>query len=88
MVKCDSETWYFRKRRENLLDIFHRNCIWIVLKTNLTDNVSNSNLHERYDCVAFSRAIMNESLRSLGDILGRKGDRLPKIALCSHPTRA
>ena len=33
VVKYGSEAWALRKADENLLDIFQRTCLWIVLRT-------------------------------------------------------
>ena len=70
-----------RKADENLLDVFQRNCLRIVLGTRLTDSISNSSLYEKCGSIPFSGAIMKERLKWLGHVLRMKDDRLPKIVL-------
>jgi len=47
VMKYGSEAWTIRKADEDLLYVFHRNCIQIVLGTRLTDHISNSRLDEK-----------------------------------------
>ena len=44
VVKYGSDAWALQKTDENLLDVFQRNCLWIVLGTWLTGHISNSRL--------------------------------------------
>ena len=81
VVKYGSEAWALEKADENLLDVFQRNCLWIVWGTWLTDHVLNSRLYKKYGLISLSRAIMKERLRWLGHVLWMKDDRLLKIVL-------
>ena len=83
-----SEALALRKADENLLDVFHRNCLRIFLGTRLTDRISNSRLYEKCGSIPPSRAIMRERLIWLGHVLWMKDDRLPKIVLLDQPSRA
>ena len=47
VVKYGSEAWALRKVDENLLDVFHRNCLRIVLGIQLTDRISNSRFYKK-----------------------------------------
>ena len=87
-VKYGSETWALRKADENLLDVFQRNCLRIVLGTQLTDRISNSRLYEKFGTIPLSGAIMKERLRWLGHVLRMKDDRLRKIVLFGQLSRA
>jgi hypothetical protein len=87
VVKYDSEAWALRKADEDLLDVFQRNCLRIVLGTRLTERISNSRLYKNCGSILLSRAIMKERLRWLGHVLRMKGDRLPKIVLSGEPYR-
>ena len=88
VVKYGTETWTLRKAEEDLLDIFQRNCLRIVLGTRLTDLIFNSRLYEKGGSIPLSRAIMKERLRWLGYVLWMKDDRLPNIVLFGQPSRA
>ena len=88
VVKYGSEAWTLRKADENLLDVFQRNCLRIVLGTRLTDRISNSRLYEKCGSIPLSGAIMKERLRWLGHVLRMKDDRLPKIVLFGQPSGA
>ena len=55
VVKYGSEAWALRKADENLLDVFQRNCLRIVLGTRLTDRISNSRLYEKCGSIPLSR---------------------------------
>ena len=88
VVKYGSEAWTLQKADENLLDVFQRNCLRIVLGTRLTDRISNSRLYEKCGSIPLSRAIMKERLRWLGHVLRMKDDRLPKIVLFGQPSGA
>ena len=88
VVKYSSEAWTLRKADENLLDVFQRNCLRIVLGTRLTDRISNSRLYEKCGSIPLSGAIMKERLRWLGHVLRVKDDRLPKIVLFGQPSGA
>ena len=82
------EAWALRKADGDLRDIFERNCLRIFLCTRLTDRISNNRLYEKCGSIPFSRAIMKERLRWLGNVLRMKDDRLPKIVLFGQPSRA
>ena len=73
---------------EDLLDVLQRNCLRIVLRTWLTDRVSNSRLYEKCGSFPLSRAIMKERCNWLGHVLRMKDDKLQKIVLFGHPSRA
>ena len=88
VVKYGSEAWALQKADENLLNVFQRNCLQIVLGTRLTDRISNSRLYEKCGSIPLSRAIMKERLRWLGNVLRMKDDRLPKIVLFGQPSGA
>ena len=88
VVKYGSEAWVLRNADENLLDVFQRNCLRIVLGTRLTDRISNSRLYEKCGSIPLSGAIMKERLRWLGHVLRMKDDRLPKIVLFCQPSGA
>ena len=47
VVKYGSEAWALRTADEDLLDVFLRNCLRIVLGTRLTDRISNNRLNEK-----------------------------------------
>ena len=81
-----AEAWALRKVDEDLLDIFQRNCLWIILGTRLTDHISNSKLYEESGPITLSRAVMKERSRWLGHVLRMKDDRLPKIVLFGQPS--
>ena len=87
VVKYGFEAWALRKAEENLLGVFQRNCLRIVLGTRLTDRISNSMLYEKCSSVLLSRAIMKERLWWLGHVLRMKDDILPKIVLFGQPSR-
>ena len=76
------------KSDEDLLDIFRRNCLRIVLGTRLTDRISNSRLYKKCASFPLSRATMKERLRWLGHVVRMKDDRLPKIVLFDQPSGA
>ena len=88
LVKYGSEAWALRNADENLLDVFQRNWLRIVLGTRLTDRISNSRLYEKCGSIPLSRAIIKERLRWLGHVLRMKDDRLPKIVLFGQPSGA
>ena len=69
VVKYGSEAWTLRKADGNLLDVFQRNCLRIVLGTRLTDRISNSRLYEKCGSIPLSRAIMKERLKWLDHVL-------------------
>ena len=87
VVKYGSEAWTLRKADEDLLDVFQRNCLRIVLGTRLTDRFSNNRLYDKCGSIPLSRAIMKEKLRWLGHGVRMKDDRLPKIVLFGQPSR-
>ena len=72
VVKCGSEAYMLRKADENLLDVFQRNCLRIVLGTRMTDRISNSRLYEKCASIQLSKAITIERLRRLGHVLWMK----------------
>ena len=88
VVKYGSGARALRKADEDLLDVFQRNCLQIVLGTRLTDCVSNSRLYNKCGSIPLSRAILKEMLRWLGHVVRMKDDRLPKIVLFDQPFRA
>ena len=88
VVKYGSEAWALQKADENLLDLFQRNCLRIVLGTQLTDCISNSRLYEKCGSIPLSVAIMKERLRWLGHVLWMKDDRLRKSVLFGQPSGA
>ena len=75
-VKYGSEAWTLRKPDEYLQDVLQKNCLRIVLGTQLTDRISNSRLYEKYGSIALSSAILKESQRWLGQIVWTKDERL------------
>ena len=84
VVKYGYEAWMPRKTDENLLDVFQRNCLRIVLGTQLTDLISNRRLYEKCGSIPLSKAITKERFRWLGHSLQMKDDRLPKIILLAN----
>ena len=88
LVKYGSEAWALRKADENLLDVFQRNCLRIVLGTRLTDRISNSRLYEKCGSISLSRTITKERLRWVGKVVRVKDDRLPRFVLFGRPSRA
>ena len=88
VVKYGSEAWALQKADENLLYVFQRNSLRIVLGTRLTYHISNSRLYEECGSIPLSGAIMKERLRWLGHVLWMKDDRLPKIVLFGQPSGA
>ena len=84
VVKYGSETRALQKVDEDLLDVFQRNCLRIVLGTRLTNRISNSRLYEKCGSIRLSRTIMIERFRWLGHVLRMKDDRLPKIVLFAN----
>ena len=82
VVKYGSEAWALRKADEDLLDLFQRNCLRIVLGTRLTDLISNSRLYEKCGSIPLSRAIMRERVRWLGHVLRIKDNRFSFSANC------
>ena len=62
-------------------NVFQRNCLRIVLGSQLTDRISNSRFYEKCGSIPLFRAIMKDRLRWLGHVLQMKGDILPKIVL-------
>jgi hypothetical protein len=88
VVKYGSEAWTLRKADEDLLDMFQRNCLGIVVGTRLTDRISNNRLFEKCGSLPLSGTIMKERLRWLGYIVRIKYDRLPKIILFAQLSRA
>ncbi|XP_065570475.1 uncharacterized protein LOC136033594 [Artemia franciscana] len=87
VVKYGSEALALRKTDENLLDVFQRNCLRIILGTRLTDRMSNSRLYEKSGSTPLSRAIMKGKLRWLGHVLRINDDRLPKIVIFGQPSK-
>ena len=72
VVKYGSEALAVRKEEGNLVDVFQRNCLWIVLGTRLTDHILNSRLYEKCGSLPLSRSTMRERLRWLGHVLWMK----------------
>ena len=60
VVKYGSEALALRKADEDLLDVFQRNCLWVVLGNRLTDRISSSRLYEKCGSIPVSRAIMRK----------------------------
>jgi len=88
VVKHGSEAWALRKADENLLNVFQRNCLRIVLGIWLTEHISNSRSYEKCGSIPLSWAIMKERLIWQGHVLWMKDDRLLKIVLFSQPSGA
>jgi hypothetical protein len=88
VVKYGSEARVLQKAEEDLLDVFQRNCLQIVLGTWLTDGISNNRLCKKCGSILLSRAIMKERLRWLRHVVQMKDDRLPKIFLFGQLSRA
>ena len=88
MVKYGSEAWALQKANEDLLEVFLRNHLQIILSTRLTGRISNSRLHEKCGLIPLSGTIMKERLRWLGQFLYMMDDRLLKIVLFGQPSRA
>ena len=65
MVNHGSAAWALLKTDEDLLNVFQRNCQRFLLSIQLTDRISNINLHEKYDSIPLSWAIVKEKLRCL-----------------------
>ena len=65
-----------KERRKNLLGVFQRNCLRIVLSTRLTGRISNGRLYEKCVSIPLSVAITVERLIWLGHVLRMKDDRL------------
>ena len=59
-----------RKTEEDLLDVFQRCFLQIVLGIRLTDSIPNTRLYEKCGSIPFSWAITRERLRWLGHVLG------------------
>ena len=66
------------KADENLLNVFQRNYLRIVLGIWLTDRVLNSRLYEKCGSISVSRAIMKERLRWLGYVFADEGGQIVK----------
>ena len=62
-VMYGSEAWAFQKTEKNLLGVFQRNSLQIVLGIRLIDRISNSKLYEKCGSIPLSRAIIKKSLR-------------------------
>ena len=88
VVKYCCEAWALRNVDDDLLDVFQRNGLRIVLGTRLTNRLSNNRLYEKCVSILLSRAIMKERLRCLGHALRMKDDRLPKIVPFGYLSRA
>ena len=89
VIQYGSEAWELRKTEEDLLDVFHINCLRIALGTRLTDGMFNSKLYKKCGSISLSRTILRERMRLLGYTLRQTtDDRLPKIVLVSKPSRA
>ena len=65
MVKCGSEAWALRKTDKDLLDVFLRNCLRIVLGSLLIESMSNSRLCEKCRSNPLSKAIVRETLKKI-----------------------
>ena len=81
VIKYGLEAWAHPKADEDLLDVFPRDCLRIVLGIRLTDRISKSKLYEKCGSIPLSRAIMRERLRRQRHVLRMKDGRLPKIVL-------
>ena len=57
VVKYGSEAWALQKAEEDLLNVFQRNCLRIVLGDRMNDRISNSRLYEKCGSIPLSRAI-------------------------------
>ena len=80
VVKYCCEAWALRNVDDDLLDVFQRNGLRIVLGTRLTNRLSNNRPYEKCVSILLSRAIMKERLRWLGHVLRMKDDRLSFLA--------
>ena len=76
VVKCGSEEWALQEMEEDLLVVSQRNCLRFVLGTRLTNRILNRKLHEKFDSIPLSRALMRERLGWLGNVLRKKNSRL------------
>ena len=47
MVNYGYEVQGLQKTKEDLLDVFRRNCLWTVLSTYLADPISDSKLYKK-----------------------------------------
>ena len=60
-----SEGWTLQKMEVDLLDVFQRNRLWIVLGTMLNGCISNDRLYKECGSILPSRALIRESLQWL-----------------------
>jgi len=88
VVKYSSRIWELQETEEDLLDVFQRNCLRIVLGTRLTDRALNGRLYGKCGSNLLSRAIIRIMLKYLGYVLRMKDERLPNIVLFGQPSRA
>ena len=56
VAKCGSETWVLRKMEDDLLDVFLKNCLWIVVGIRLNDLIANSKLCKKCGCIPLPKA--------------------------------
>ena len=83
-----SETRALRETNEDLLNVFQRNYLRIVLVTWLTELISNSRLYEKCGSIPLFRAITKDRLKWRGHVLWMKDERLPKIIHFGQPSGA
>ena len=88
VVKYGSEAWALRKADEDLLDVFQRNLLQIVLGTRLTDRIPNSRLYEKCGLIPHSKALIRKRLRWLWHIMRTDDNILPNIVLFGEPFMA
>ena len=60
VVKYGSEAWALQKADEDLLDVFHRNCLRIVLGTRLIDRISTRRRYEKFGPIPLFMATKRE----------------------------
>lgn len=85
VVRYGSETWALRRKEEDILDVFQRNCLRTILGIRRRDNVSNETLYERSGSNPLSKVIAGERLRWLGHVLRMTDERLPRLLLFGKP---
>jgi len=85
VAKYGFENWVRQRTEEDLLDVLQINRLRIALCTQLTDCISNSRLCRKLSPVRLSRAITQERMKWLGNILWMKDGRLPNTVLVGQP---
>ena len=69
------------------LDVFQRNCLWIVLGTWLTDHISNSRLYKKCGSLLLSRAIMKRKVKMARPLSADKGWQIVLFGQLSRATQ-